>query len=313
MLRGPVSEIGPTPPRRWCAWLLVPALLLGCQDSRTQSKHPTAAVSRSSDDATPTSSVVAVIASLPPLADLCRRLGGDRVEVNSLLPRGASPHTFSLSPRDAIRLEGAQLVIRVGHPSLPFESSLLNGEPAASPTSGVSPRVVSLFPPSVGTEEEPHLWLSPAAMAEFAPRITKVLQQVDPAGTPFYDERLRSLLTEIENLQSEIAGLLRTQSGSRFLVYHPAWASFAREFSLQELAVEVEGKEATAKRLTELIEELSEGGFGHLYTEVGTPQRGADALARELDLEIIPLDTLPNDWFAGLRGAAAEIAKGLVP
>jgi zinc transport system substrate-binding protein len=150
-------------------------------------------------------------------------------------------------------------------------------------------------------------------MAELAPRITSALQQADPEGTAEYAELLRSLLAAIGVLQSEISDLLRHRTGSRFLVYHPAWASFAAEFSLQELAVEVEGKETTAKRLTELIDEHSEDGFDRLYTELGASQRGADALARELDLEIVPLDTLPSDWFAGLRTAAQSISKGLVP
>ncbi len=55
-----------------------------------------------------------VAVSIFPLTELVKSIGGDFVEVTTVLPVGASPHTFEPKPKDMVRFSNAKVVFMVG-------------------------------------------------------------------------------------------------------------------------------------------------------------------------------------------------------
>ena len=298
---------GPFPYRfrqRVIGWLWLLLILVGCQSRPVTESHPTPVAS-----ASPVDGPIQIVASIPPLASLVERLGGDAVQVSSLIPAGASPHSFSLSPRNAADLERAAVIVQVGHPLDTFETSLL-GHLSQRHLPPVLIKMISTnTPETVGQ----HPWLSPAAMIELAPRISLALEELLPSRTLEFQRDLQLVLSETELLQKELRTLFKNHRGETFLVYHPAWESLAQEFNLRELAVESEGKELSPRQLTTFIEQLRPRGFDRLFVQPGFPELGAQLVARELNLDQVTLDPLDPRWFEGLLESSDKIIEGLVP
>ena len=258
-----------------------------------------------------------VVATVPPQAWLVRRIGGDRVDVDVLLPPGASEHTYEPTPQQVARLADARLVVEVGHPALLFERRLLDAMLVREP----QPLVVEMVPsgPSPSSSavhdhgSDPHVWLSPRAMRAAAPDVEAALERLDPAGAPTYRANLRVTLADIDRLDAELRRELAELPQRRFLVYHPAWGYFARDYGLEQVAIETDGKEPSPRRLVELVEEARRAGTHTVFVQRGEYDRPAQAIADELGAKVVALEPLAEDWPDTLRRTAAalrEAARG---
>ncbi len=70
-----------------------------------------------------------VAASIVPLADFCRQIGGDKVEVQVLIPPGASPHAFEPSPKMLSYLATARVLVYVGAGLRPWLAKFIQAMP----------------------------------------------------------------------------------------------------------------------------------------------------------------------------------------
>ena len=261
-----------------------------------------------------------VVATVPPQAWLVKRLGGERVEVDVLLPPGASEHTYEPTPQQVARLADAKLVVEVGHPALLFERRLLDAMLAREPRPLVV-RMTRGAPLAEGaphvhpggsaphSHSDPHLWLSPRVMRATAVDVAAALQRLDPAGASLYRGNLRATLAEIDGLDAELARRFAALPHRRFLVYHPAWGYLAHDYRLEQVAIEVDGKEPSPRRLLELVERERRAGTRALFVQRGEYDRPAQAVAAELGARVVALEPLAADWPANLRRVAAALGE----
>lgn len=257
-----------------------------------------------------------VVTTVPPQAWLVKRLGGDRVEVDVLLPPGASEHTYEPTPQQVARLADARLVVEVGHPALLFERRLLDAMLARRPrplvvemTHGlVLPDAPPAAPHTHGSD--PHVWLSPKMMRSAAVAVAAALERLDPAGGPLYRANLHATLADMDRLDTELARALGKLPSRRFLVYHPAWGWFARDYGLEQVAIERDGKEPSPRRLVELVEEERRAGTRAVFVQRGEYDRPAQAIAGELGARVVALEPLAEDWPNNLRHVAAALREG---
>ena len=254
-----------------------------------------------------------VVASVPPQAWLVKQIGGDRVDVEVLLPPGASEHTYEPTPQQVARLADARLVVEVGHPALLFERRLLDAMLVREPR----PLVVEMVPggpsprssPAHDHGNDPHVWLSPRAMRAAAADVEAALERLDPPGAPLYRANLRQAVADIDRLDAELRRELAPLPQRRFLVYHPAWGHFARDYGLEQVAIESDGKEPSARRLVELVEEARRAGTRTVFVQRGEYDRPAQAIAAELGGRVVGLEPLARDWPGNLRRTAALLRE----
>jgi ABC-type Zn uptake system ZnuABC Zn-binding protein ZnuA len=194
--------------------------------------------------------VLQITATVSPLADLVAQVGGARVEVRSLVPPGADAHTYAPRPRDAMRLEDADVYIGIGlalndgavrlartnlRPGARLAligeeyldaADLVFDHPAGSDTS--VPR------DAAGLGPNPHVWTSLSNVRGLVRGIVTVLSEEDPAGATHYASRADDLLERLEVLDTAIAAAVTTVAPvDRVLVtYHDAWIYFARDYGL---------------------------------------------------------------------------------
>lgn len=258
-----------------------------------------------------------VAVSIPPQAYFAERIGGDLIETQVLLPPGASPVTYEPSPRQIVAISKAALYLKVGHPDFVLETRHLKG--LLTPKT----RVLDM---SVGVdflkleahddghghgESDPHLWLSPKIVREFAPRIAEALKKLLPAQTAKIEQNLQVFLQEIAALDQEIIQSLDRFRGREFVVYHPAWGYFARDYGLVQRAVETGGKDPGPAHLVHMTDELRTAGCKVIFVQSGFSDKGPQVIAREIGARVEVLDPLAREWGANLRRVTGLLVEAL--
>jgi zinc transport system substrate-binding protein len=252
---------------------------------------------------------IVVSVSVPPMADFARRIGGDRVRTQVMIPPGAVPATFAPRPRQRAHLADSDLYVLVGHEHFVFEKTHVLPYLAQHPEIRVVDMQVEAE--SGAHVEDPHIWLSPRQVERTARAIARELTLLDPDHHAVYESGLARFRAEIGQLDREIRGRFeRGAAGDakkRFMVLHPAWGWFAADYDLEQIAIEREGKPPGPRRLIPLVEQAQREGVRRIFVQSGFPRRSADVIAEAVGAEVVELDPLAPDWAKNLLTAAILI------
>lgn len=251
-----------------------------------------------------------VATSVAPLGWLIERIGGDRVEVQVLVPAGAAPETFAPRPGDMERLSRASLYIAVGHPSFLFERVWLDEALARMES-------LDMNALSGGGEEaadlalDPHIWLSPRRFSRMAEVIAEALAELDPDHASAHRERKDELQREIDTLDRETrARLAAAPHTPRILVLHPAWGWYAADYGIEQVAIEHEGKAPGPRTLIPIIENARQHDIRRVYVQPGFSDKTARLVAKEIGGELVQVDPLARDWLKNMRRVSVLFAGG---
>ncbi len=255
-----------------------------------------------------TSSRLVVFTSIPPLQDFVQRVGGERVRAEALVQPGQEPHTYEPTPRQMAGLARARLFFLSG---FPFENALVPRLQSTMPDL----EIVDTREGIVLQEEEegadPHVWMSPLLAQRQARTIRDTLVRVDPAGEPSYRANFERFASELQEVHQELGKALAPLAGRELLVYHPAFGYFAAEYGLKQVAVQMGGKEPTARQLAELIRLARERHIRVVFVQPQFSQAGAKAVAEAIDGAVVRLDDLPRDYLANLRDISRKVREAL--
>ncbi|MBD3292013.1 MAG: cation ABC transporter substrate-binding protein [Armatimonadia bacterium] len=259
---------------------------------------------------------LSVCVSIPPQAFVVERIGGDRVAVEVLVGPGQSPATYEPTPAQMAALDGADVYFRIG---VPFEDALMERISASMTDLKVVDLRdgIDLQPVGGHTHEhahgrmDPHTWLDPKLVEIQAGTVHGELTRLDPESSAIYDANLAALRTDLMNLDSQIAEMLKPVAGQEMFVFHPAYGYFARAYDLEQVPIEIEGKEPAPRELQQVIELARDEGFRAIFVQPQFSDASARAVAAEVDAEIVRLDPLARDYIANLREIARNIRDGL--
>jgi len=160
---------------------------------------------------------------------------------------------------------------------------------------------------------DPHIWLSPALVKIQARTMAEALAEADPAHAVEYRYNLTAFLAEIDELDQQIRALLAPLplQRRRFLVFHPSWGYFARDYGLTQLAIEAHGKEPSPGELGRVIEAARQAAVSTVFVQPQTSSRNAETIARQIGAEVVRLDPLAEDWTRNLLEAARAFQTAL--
>jgi zinc transport system substrate-binding protein len=229
---------------------------------------------------------ISVAVSVFPLQEAARQVGGQRVDVTSLVPPGAEPHDIELSPDQVDLLLDADLALYVGGGFQPAVEEI------AARRDGVSVDVLAEVAPRETTD--PHIWLDPLLMAEIVEVVARSLSEADPEGAQTYEERAAEFGEEIEEVHRRFQTGLEDCQRRTFVTTHAAFGHLARRYHLVQRSVsglspEAEPDPATLAELEDLIERED---VTTVFTEPLVSPRVAQTLARETGARVATLDPL---------------------
>ncbi len=255
---------------------------------------------------------IKVVTTLTFLEDFVRNIGGDRVEVRSLLTGLESEHTYTPKPSDIIMVKEAQVLVEVGLGLEVWVKSLVKN---ASNSKLVTVTTSAGVPLLRGEETDPHghdshlgnphIWLDPERAKSMIRHTTDALSKIDPEGRKYYLSNQAAYFKKIDTMRANIEKKLSTVKNRRIITHHPAWPYFAQRFNLQ-IADNIQiqaGTESSARHMAKLISEVRKGGIKVLVSEPQLNPKIPMAIADETGARIVTLTPIPG----GLPGTDTYI------
>lgn len=255
---------------------------------------------------------LSIVASIAPVADFIRQVGGERVEITLLLPPGADPHTFEPTPKLQFALAKAGIFIKIGGGIELWADRIVAGAGKKSLKTVSLIEGLKLIPynrekqrykPYSGDNHitnlregrgDPHVWLDPIIVVSMVKRIAEAMSDMDPAGAPQYFKRAKAYAEELWRLDEEIKARVSKFSTRDFITFHNSWNYFARRYGLHLAGVieEAPGREPGPRKLAEIIRKIKDLKTKVLFAEPQLSQRIARAVAAESGARILILDPL---------------------
>jgi zinc transport system substrate-binding protein len=158
---------------------------------------------------------------------------------------------------------------------------------------------------------DPHVWLSPDNARHIARAVRDGLARVDPGNAATYQANLERVLGEIGELDATLTQWLAPVRGEGFLVFHPTWGYLAREYGLEQLAIQAQGREPGPRQLAAVIETARERGIRTVFVQPQFSAATARVVAKALDGEVVTADPLAADWKDNLLHVGRALRNAL--
>lgn len=261
-----------------------------------------------------------VSVSILPEKYFVERIGAEFVNVNVMVGPGDSPHTYEPKADQMRALSEANVYFAIG---VEFEDAWMNRIASANPemhivdlSEGLDK--IPMTAPHHNEEKnheqgelDPHVWTSPEMVAQMAAVIFTELAAGDPDHQQIYQENLDAFLADIETLQTDIERTVSNLDNRKFMVFHPSWGYFAREFDLEQIPIEVEGSEPSPSELADLIREATQEDIYVIFAQPEFSTQTAEYIAGEIGGEVVLISPLAENWLENMQEVVRKLESAL--
>jgi ABC-type Zn uptake system ZnuABC Zn-binding protein ZnuA len=234
-----------------------------------------------------------VLASTSFLADIARNVAGNRLQIDSLLPIGADPHSYQPTPRDASLIARSKLLILNGAEYEHFIESLLEnagGErEIIEASAGIRPRDDAESEHGV----DPHFWLDPNLVIVYVENIREGLAHFDPNGASVYRSNADAYITQLKDLDTWIVEQVNQMPNEKRLLVtnHEAMGYFAERYGFTVVGTVVEsfssGASPSAGQMASLIDQIRSSGAPAIFLDAGDNAALAEQIAKETGVRVV--------------------------
>jgi zinc transport system substrate-binding protein len=271
--------------------LLIVPILCGCV---SQNEAPTGKIR--------------VAATIAPLSEFVKIVGGDKVAITVIVPPGAEPHTFEPTPSQMREVANADLYVMNGAGLEFWMAKMLQANERMVVLD--SSQGIALLQESEG-QIDPHIWLSLRNAAVQVDNICSGMIEVDPQNKDYYKKNRDNYLEKLKALDEELNRTFASKKSKVFVVHHPAWTYFARDYGLSQVPLMENEKEPGPKYLGEVVDLAKKSNIKTIFVEPEYNPKAAEVIAREMNASIISLDPLAENYLVNMARAGREIAKSL--
>lgn len=260
-----------------------------------------------------------VTVTIAPQQYFAEKIAGDKFEIRTMVPNGNSPESFDPSPVDLVNLSHSKGYFKIGY--IGFELAWMNKLQEMNPQMRVfdnsqgigliegGEHVCSDASHQHQHEEvvDPHIWTSATNGKLIAKNMLDAFIALDPDNKAYYENNYADLMKEITLTSDTVDQLLKPLEGKSFVIYHPSLTYLAREYGLDQHAIENQGKEPSAAHLKALIDEVRESGARVIFIQQEFDAKNAQMIADELGIKVVQINPLSYEWSKEL----IDIAKVL--
>lgn len=246
--------------------------------------------------------------SIAPFKYFVEEIAGKNFTVNVMVPPGANPHIYEPFPEQISKLRQSVAYISNGY--LGFEMSWLDRFYEINKSMkklSLGDNIDPIKPEhhhegDLFESADPHYWVSPLCALKMASSVRELLAELDPQNSDQYNENYKILLKRIYEVDSLAKELSSSGGKKAFMIYHPNLGYLARDYGLEEIAVENEGKEPSPSRLIELIDRAKKDHLYVILVQREYDTKNARAVAEETGARVIVIDPLSEDWYTSTTG-----------
>ncbi|PWE00968.1 metal ABC transporter solute-binding protein, Zn/Mn family [Marinilabilia rubra] len=245
-----------------------------------------------------------ITVSIEPLKYFVEELTSWDIEVNVMVPMGASPATYSPTASQLTGLSSSRLYVQAGY--LGFEQAWMPRLKELNPELKVLNLSTDLN--LIRGEDhvhgdhvhkggvDPHIWMSPKVVMEFLPRLRESLIETFPEYKQEIVQQYPELYGRIKKQHEAFAKLGTHLKKKEFMIFHPALTYLARDYGLKQIPLEYEGKEPTPQKLRNLIDLANKANIKVIFIQVEFDRKSAGMVTEETDASLVPLNPLAHDW-----------------
>jgi zinc transport system substrate-binding protein len=248
-----------------------------------------------------------VATSIAPLADFVKNVGGDRVQVESLVPPAASPHTYEPTPSQLRLLSSANMLI-LNDIGLEFWA-----DKVISAVQNPNLRVVNISEglsilaggADEGPAGNPHVWLNPLNAIKQVEHIRDALSQADAAGASVYAANADAYIAQLTQMHEDFLQRAQAFAGHDIITFHAAWDYFAQAYGLTVAAVieTTPGKEPSPAEIAQIVDTAKSIKAKAIFAEAQFSPKAAETIAAESGTEVLivnPMGYAPDYSYIGM-------------
>ncbi len=278
-----------------------------------------------------------VVATTTQVGDLVREVGGERVDLTTILKPNTDPHEYEPRPSDVTAVADADLVFRSGGHLDDWTADLIED-------SGSGARVIDLsqdLPVRLYGEDDhehgsvdahasedldPHWWQDPDNVRFASARITSRLSEVNHEATGYYDGRLRRFANQVRNLTDRTAACVRRVPADqrKIVTDHDAFAYFTNRFGIETVGTVIPAltteAQPSAGELADLEETIRDENVKAVFPEESVSPALSEAVSRDTGATTdytLYGDTLgpegsPGEtWLGSMKSNADSVVAGM--
>lgn len=256
--------------------------------------------------ATTASAKLKIVTTTTDFADIARQIGGDRVEVHSVMKGPENVHNVMAKPTEMIFLNKADLFVHSGLDAEPWRDNLLKGARNPRVLTGQPGNVdmsagIDLLEVPTGKVDRsmgdihaygnPHYQLSPVNAQRMAVTLVAAMCAADPANADFYKANARKFVTDMAEVETQLKAQLAPYAGLKVVTYHPAWPYLAKSFGLDIVAT-VESKPAitpSPAQMRQVVETMKQQGVKIVIVETYNSFDQAKSVAQSAGAAVLLL------------------------
>ncbi|MCI7008988.1 MAG: zinc ABC transporter substrate-binding protein [bacterium] len=274
--------------------------------------------------------------TIEPQRYFAERIAGEHFAIHCVVPAGQSPETYDPTPQQMVQIGQSEAYLRIG--SIGFELAWMKAISENNPNLQIFD--LSQGMPLLQGEEEaeeehehdhaheaaaeaehhhhhhggvdPHIWSSIQGARIVAQNTLTALQTLDPTNAETYNANYQQVVALIDSTEAIINTLLKPLAHRSFIIYHPALTYLAAEYELEQLCIEMEGKEPSPAQLKTLVETAQAHHTKVVFVQQEFDQKNAELIAKETGCQLTPINPLAYDWSREMIRIAKALADGEV-
>ena len=287
--------------KRFLYLIILCVILAGCKGT-PQKQADSGKASRTEKPA------VTVTVTISPYKYFVDQIAKGKVDVNVMVSNGNNPETYEPYAQQMMELSKSALYLKVG--SIGFEQTWMKKLQDNAPDMKVIDTSVGIKPAKTpGGNIDPHVWMSCSNARIIASNILKALCELEPKNKAFFEKNYQSLLSIIDKRDSTIKESFKKDPDlvRKFVIYHPILTYFARDYQLEQLAIEEEGREPSASQLKSLIERARKEKIKFCLIQAEFANRNTTTFIKESYTKPMNINPLQDDWNRAMQEAALAV------
>lgn len=258
------------------------------------------------------------VVSILPEKTFVKAIGGDKVNVALMVQPGAEPENYEPKPSQMKDIVKAQVYFAIG---VQFEKIWLpkfSNQNSKMLIIDLSKGIQKISMPTFRDTNkkaddgamDPHVWTSPENIKVIALNILNALSALDSKNTAYYNKNYQQFIGNIDKVDAKIREILKgTPRNAKFMVFHPAWGYFAKQYQLVQFPIQVEGKSPKPRELAYIIKKARDEHIKAIFTQPEFSDKVATVISNELGIKVIKASPLSADWAQNLIDFASSIAR----
>lgn len=255
---------------------------------------------------------IKIVVGITPLKNFVNEIGGEKVDTSVMIPPGYSPANYAPSPSELQKLSEADYYFTF---QMPAEKSNILPK-----LDNFNEKIKLIKLDKITSEKyeprkfsdggiDPHIWMSPKRVKYIIKIITENLIELDPENEDYYKNRNKEYLTKLKEMDKYISNKLNDLKGKTVLIYHPVLGYFTDEYELKLKAIEKNGKEATPKRLQELIDFAKKENLKTIFHQSTIDSKQTEVIASEINGKTVEINPLAENYIENMKKIANLIAN----